>query len=178
MLIEEVVEKKYLNDEDVAITEEIYENVYENNDLLDATSVRCLGRVEEVLEKLFATYRNYRTANYWIRYIQYVGIIKQYIQAERTGDWNLHLATVSKMLNLFAATGHLHYTKSARMYLQQMLHLPTTNPTLYREFIEHGYHTIRRSDRYWAGLWSDLAIEQFDAGSKKLRRTNKRKRLQ
>ena len=47
------------------------------------------------------------------------------------------------------------------MYLQQMLDLPTTNPTLYREFIEHGYHTIRRSDRYWAGLWSDLVIEQF-----------------
>ena len=25
---------------------------------------------------------------------------------------------------------------------------------------EKGYHTVRRSERYWAGLWSDLVIEQ------------------
>lgn len=26
--------------------------------------------------------------------------------------------------------------------------------------MNHGYHTVRRSDRYWAGLWTDLIIEQ------------------
>ena len=64
------------------------------------------------------------------------------------------------MLNLFAATGHLHYAKSARMYLQQMLDLPFKYPNLHRQFVEHSYFTIRRSDRLWAGLWSDLVIEQ------------------
>ena len=26
--------------------------------------------------------------------------------------------------------------------------------------ITEGYHAVRRSDRFWSGLWSDLVIEQ------------------
>ena len=28
------------------------------------------------------------------------------------------------------------------------------------KFTEHGYHAVRRSDRYCTGLWTDLTIEQ------------------
>ena len=83
-----------------------------------------------------------------------------YIRAERTGNRELHLSYVSEMLNLFAATGHLHYAKSARYYLQQMLEVPNTHPEIYLNFTRNGYHAIRRTGRYWAGLWSDLIIEQ------------------
>ena len=38
--------------------------------------------------------------------------------------------------------------------------LPDQNPWLHEQFVEHDFHTIRRSDRVWAGLWSDLVIEQ------------------
>ena len=31
---------------------------------------------------------------------------------------------------------------------------------LYHCFTEQGFHTVRRSSRYWAGLWTDLIIEQ------------------
>ena len=64
---------------------------------------------------------------------------------------------------LFAATGHFKFNyakKSARMYLQLMLELHAGHPGLYEQFTEHGYNTVRRSDRYWAGLWTDLTIEQ------------------
>lgn len=27
-------------------------------------------------------------------------------------------------------------------------------------FIENDYHTIRRTNKFWAGLWSDVIIEQ------------------
>ena len=64
------------------------------------------------------------------------------------------------MINLFAATGHMNYAKSARLYLQKMLDLPNEHPWLHRCFTEEGYHTVRRSDRFWAGLWTDLVIEQ------------------
>ena len=64
------------------------------------------------------------------------------------------------MLNLFAATGHIHYAKSGRLYLQQMLELPTTHPQIYKYFTEHGYHVIRLTDKFWSVLWSDLVIEQ------------------
>ena len=70
------------------------------------------------------------------------------------------MQSVGKMLNLFAATGHVHYAKSARMYLQQMLELEANLPWVHTSFAEHGYHTVKRSDRFWAGIWTDLTIEQ------------------
>ena len=41
-----------------------------------------------------------------------------------------------------------------------MRELPTDHPWLYQCFIKQGFHAVRRSSRYWAGLWTDLIIEQ------------------
>ena len=40
-----------------------------------------------------------------------------------------------------------------------MLQLQAQHPDV-NAFFSTGYHVIRRSDRYWAGLSSDLVIEQ------------------
>ena len=87
-------------------------------------------------------------------------MVKRFIRAERTGDWCSHLHVVSEMLNLFAATGHFNYAKSGRLYLQLMYDLPDEYPWLHDQFSNHGFHTVRRSNRLWAGLWTNLAIEQ------------------
>ena len=52
-----------------------------------------------------------RTSRLWCQYLDYVNQIKNFIAAERTGDWHLHVATVRKMINLFATTGHFNYAK-------------------------------------------------------------------
>ena len=93
--------------------------------------------------------------------MDYIYTLKLFISAERVGNWNMHIIAVGRMLNLFAATGHFNYAKSARMYLQLMLELPAGHPWLYAQFTKHGYHTVRRSDRYWACLWTDLTIKQL-----------------
>ena len=72
----------------------------------------------------------------------------------------MHLESTSKMLILFAGTGHVNYAKSARLYLQIMFNLHADHPWLFEQFC-NGFHSIRRTDRFWAGLWSDLVIEQF-----------------
>ena len=100
-----------------------------------------------------------RTAKLWILYMDYVDIVKSFIIAERTSNWELHLLSVEKMLNLFGATGHIHYAKGARLYLQLMNKLKQDHPWLYQVFVD-GYHTVRKSKRYWSGLWTDLTIEQ------------------
>ena len=46
-----------------------------------------------------------RAAKLWLGYTEYVDTLKLIICAERTGDWNLHLVVVGKMLNSFAVTG-------------------------------------------------------------------------
>ncbi len=88
-----------------------------------------------------------------------VDVLRKFIRAERTGNWNLHLQAVSEMLPYLAASGHNNYTKSALIYLQRMSHLQHEQPEVYHHF-QAGLHVVRRTDRYWAGLSSDLVIEQ------------------
>eukprot|EP00794_Sanderia_malayensis_P019665 gene19665-21612_t len=66
---------------------------------------------------------------------------------------------LSQMLHLFAATGHINYAKSARLYLQEMQKLPETHPWLHAQFTD-GHHTVQRTNKNWTGIWTDLAIEQ------------------
>ena len=84
-----------------------------------------------------------RTAKLWLAYIEYVDTIKLLICAETTRDWNLHLLAVGKMLNLFVATGHFNYAKSASLYLQWMLDLPQKDPWLYKQFSKQGFHSVQ-----------------------------------
>ena len=103
---------------------------------------------------------SYKTAKLWLLYCGYVQVVKLFIRAECTSDWNLHLHSTSKMLNLFAATGHAHYAKSVRLYLQIMEDLPHSDPWLYEKLATEKHFTVRRSYRYRAGLWTDLTVEQ------------------
>ena len=91
--------------------------------------------------------------------MEMVNLLRQFLKAERTGNWQLHLRTRQEMLPYFAAAGHNLYTKSVHVYLQQMLQLEEHHPDVFASFTS-GYHVIRRSDRYWAGLSPDLVIEQ------------------
>ena len=88
--------------------------------------------------------------------------------AERTSNWNLHLESTKEMMNLFAVSGHLNYAKSARLYIQEMECLHEHHPWLHEQFV-NGFHAVRRSNRHWAGLWSDLLIEQTLMRSCKIR---------
>jgi len=101
-----------------------------------------------------------RTAKLWLLYLYHMHTLKMFNHAKRTGDWELHLVAVSRMLNLFAATGHNQYARCARLYLQMITDLPVSHPWLHDQLSIHGFHTVRRSDRYWSGVWTDLVIEQ------------------
>jgi hypothetical protein len=130
----------------------------DDSSILDS---RILRKVNEQLSNLKTELSSEsRTARLWMQYIHYIDIVKQFIMAERTSNWHLHLKSVADMLNLFAATGHNNYAKSARLYLQLMVELPSTHPWLYEMYSKHGLHSARRSDRFWAGLSTDLLIEQ------------------
>ena len=41
-----------------------------------------------------------------------------------------------------------------------MFELPATSPWLYEQLCVNGFHSVRRSDRFWFGLWTDLIIKQ------------------
>ena len=52
-----------------------------------------------------------RTSELWLLYMHYIYIVKAFTFAERISNGELHLEALSKMLNLFAATGHINYAE-------------------------------------------------------------------
>ena len=150
-----------LSDDDMHDLEQLYTDVANKKiDLCSDVVPACLNKLLTAIREYKLQFQQCRTARMWLQYMYYVNIMKNFIRAERTGDWHLHLQTVAQMLNLFAATGHTNYAKSCRLYLQLMLELPSKYPWLYQHFMAGRFHAVRRSDRFWAGLSTDLVIEQ------------------
>lgn len=115
-------------------------------------------RFHEELDKME---KNGPTSALWVMYFRLVGVTKQFIEAERTGNWKLHLSTVTSMLPIFHATGHFNYALSGQLYLQDMLQLQSMMPASeFRNFVTNSFFTIRRAHKFWSGIWSDMTIEQ------------------
>ena len=74
--------------------------VFENNSLQNFSSLVEESKTE--LRELSST------AKLWPQYIDYVKICRLFNHTTRTADWELQFFSTSKMLNLFAAKGHVH----------------------------------------------------------------------
>lgn len=140
---------------------DLLENIYHSKD-------PSLHQQDEVSQKLMSWFTkksvelssSSRTSALWIQYIKYVSIAREFIRAERTSDWPLHVIATKSMLNLFAATGHNNYAKTCRLYLQSIITLEENHPEVYHQFLL-GNHTVRRTETGWSGIWTDLSIEQI-----------------
>ncbi|KAJ8928317.1 hypothetical protein NQ314_019129 [Rhamnusium bicolor] len=95
------------------------------------------------------------TAKLWIQYFHKLSIAKEFIRAERMGNFQAHLNSIIEMFPYFHASGHFPYDKSAHLYLQDMLQLENLlNPSVYQRFIER-FFTVRRSDKLNSGSSTD-----------------------
>lgn len=143
----------------IANSEKLITNEMSPNEIYTSESVSYL------LEQFLVNCRNKsegsRTAKLWIQYLNMVILVMQFIKAERTGDFDLHLNTVISMLPFFHAAGHHLYAKSAHLYVQKMMDLPQKmKKEEFERFSRDGYFSIRRSARNWSGIWTDMVIEQ------------------
>ena len=111
------------------------------------------------IEAIKEALKDSRTSQLWIQYSDMIYILRKFISAERTGNWKLHLQSLTEMLPYLAAAGHNLYAKSLSIYLENMNNLSVTHPDVYKHF-EEGKHVIRRSNKEWGGLSTDLVIEQ------------------
>jgi len=121
----------------------ILESRHDNESFEKLTTSEGFHNTAQKIEKLRTKLFNQsRTAQLWLPYMDYVDVLKLFIFAERESNWELHLFAITKTLNLFASTGHIHYAKSARLYVQQMKKLPQTHSWLYQQFINE-QHTVK-----------------------------------
>lgn len=72
-----------------------------------------------------------RTAALCIQYLEMVDILRSFIRAKRTANWEVHLEALTRMLPYLADSGHNLYVKRARLYLQSMSNLRTDHPDVY-----------------------------------------------
>lgn len=101
------------------------------------------------------------TAELWLQYFNFVMLAIRYIEAERLGNWHLHLYCVQQMLPVYHSAGRSNYVKAIQVCLQEMSKLQDImDPEEYRMFTE-GQFTVRRTEKAWAGIWTDMTIEQM-----------------
>ena len=112
--------------------EDLYQDLYQGHlSADDAFEYKVLSSTQSLFNEFTDTLASKsHTGKLWLQYINFINILKLFIRAETTGDPNLNLVAPGKMSNAFAATGHLYYAKSTRLYLQMMLELPS-HPWLY-----------------------------------------------
>lgn len=131
----------------------------QKEDLLHEHTVHQLTQILDDLQQDLS--RATRTGKLWIQYLEMIRILLLFIRAERTDDWELHIFCVSKMIPVLHTGGHTAYVKSSCLYLQQMKTLNALMaPDQYRKYTFNGFWTIRRSDRFWSGGFTDQTIEQ------------------
>ena len=128
-------------------------------DVEEVANDKVIARIQAIRDAHIESLANDPTASLWIQRLDMVRIIRKFIKAERLGNWYLHLQAVSEMPPYLASSGHSLYAKSARIYLSCMANLPNDHPVVHQHFVE-GLHIARRSNRAWAGLSTDLVIEQ------------------
>ena len=90
-----------------------------------------------------------RTGNLCLQFMDFVSIIRMFIPAEQTGNFELHISSSEQMLPYLAAAGHDKYAVAIRKYLQDIRNLCSCLENIYKE----GSFTIRRNDKlFWSAV--------------------------
>ena len=90
----------------------------------------------------------------------------QFLKAERTGNWKLHLSSIAAMLPHYFAMDRQNYARFLPVYLADMQRLELTHPDVYKEFAA-GNHSISRSGQPFSQVSADMAMEHsINADSK------------
>ena len=130
--------------------------------LVDVVNIKCLQDTLTIMRmELDRLANSSRTVKFWIQYYKQVEIMRLFVRAERSSDWKLHLYAVQQMVPYFHEAGHLNYAKYAHIYLQQMSKLHNLlSPLLYQAFAVDVCFTVKKSEKCWRGISSDMTIEQ------------------
>ena len=125
---------------------------FESNHLRNVTEVFELFR--DVGRKQSATFA------YWDTFVNGTDILLQLLRAEKDGDFELHLITVSQTIPWLYAAGRNNYSKFVPLYISDMKKLAVEQPESYQHLKDGGF-VVRRSDSYGFNCVStDMALEQ------------------
>lgn len=125
-------------------------------DLLDTLRNTHILQLLDEFEKTLTS-----TSKYWFTYLKMVSVLLQFVRAERTGSWELHVSSFTAMLPWFAVYDHTNYTRWGAVYLADCKQLETTHPDVYKEFQE-GNFVVKTSNNKFNQLSTDQALEHVN----------------
>lgn len=96
---------------------------------------------------------------FWKDYIDMVLVLLQFIKAERTGNWKLHLSATASMVAHFFSMDRVNYARWLPVYISDMHSLQDNHPEVHREF-SSGNFGVSRAKQPFAQVWTDMALEQ------------------
>ena len=91
-------------------------------------------------------------------YIDMVQTMLCFIRAVRTCDWMLGLVSLNKFNKYFFALNRQHYARMITLYLSDMDTLKSTDPDIWKHFVE-GKWVVNRSTLPFCALGADEALE-------------------
>lgn len=116
-----------------------------NSDTLGETLINStfIGIQKKICDFIDEVEQRGPIAKLWVQFLKTTTLLKQFEQAEKYGDWALHLQTIQKMIPFFHAAGHNNYAESAYLYLQDVVSLEKVlSPDEYAKFITSGFFTV------------------------------------
>ncbi|GBM58493.1 Alpha-catulin [Araneus ventricosus] len=155
-----IISKELVIDDDMdANLQNTIEDV-KNNTISYKDIENCDEKTEALLDQCNKKLKQYEgrgsTGKLWVQYFHMVLIAKEFIRAERLGDWQAHLNCVKEMIQYFHASWHFPYAKSTYLYLQDML----LSENLIDPSVFSGFLTVRCSAKFSCGTSTDMIIEQ------------------
>ena len=96
------------------------------------------------------------TTKLWLMYLDMVAVLRKYIHAERTANWDLHISTCKQMLPYMVAAGHHKYISRLPHYIQAMKDLPNSVEAEFRK----RHFVVRQKVGRVNGVWTDMALEE------------------
>ena len=103
---------------------------------------------------------------YWDGVIILTSKLKNFIVADREGNWKAHLQAIQDLLPNFCKSGSFNYQRYGSIYLEFMQKLPKYYPLIYCHFQE-GRFAEKNSIRYFKAVGADMNLEQTIQRSKK-----------
>ena len=100
-----------------------------------------------------------KTAQFWLSYMEKVGLILQFQRATKENCLTLHLASLQRMCSLFFSFDHPNYARYSAFYLLNMLNLEKTHPGA-EDLLKNNGFSVNRSDVPSSRNAVDITIEQ------------------
>ena len=73
---------------------------------------------------------------YWNGILTLIGLLKDFVAADREGNWEGHLQVIEKLLPVFLMSDSINYLRYGSWYLKKMRKLPHEHPEVYKHFQE------------------------------------------